>query len=41
QPAVSTVISGAKTPAQVEENAAASDHAPLSAEELRQIQALS
>ena len=37
QPAVSTVISGAKTPAQVEENAAASDRAPLSDDELRQI----
>jgi aryl-alcohol dehydrogenase-like predicted oxidoreductase len=40
QPAVSTVITGAKTPAQVEENAAASNHAPLSNEELRQIAAL-
>ena len=37
QPAVSTVISGAKTPTQVEENAAASDHAPLADGELREI----
>ena len=38
QPAVSTVISGAKTAAQVEENAAASAHAPLSDDELRRTQ---
>jgi aryl-alcohol dehydrogenase-like predicted oxidoreductase len=35
EPAVSTVISGAKTPAQVEENVAASELAPLTEEELR------
>jgi aryl-alcohol dehydrogenase-like predicted oxidoreductase len=37
QPAVSSVISGAKTPAQVEENAATADLAPLSDQELAQI----
>jgi aryl-alcohol dehydrogenase-like predicted oxidoreductase len=37
QPAVSTVISGAKTAGQVEENSAAGEHAPLSDEELREI----
>lgn len=37
QPAVSTVITGAKTPSQVEENAAAGDLAPLSAEELARV----
>jgi aryl-alcohol dehydrogenase-like predicted oxidoreductase len=40
QPAVSTVITGAKTPAQVEENAAASDMAPLADEELRAVAAV-
>lgn len=40
QPPVSTVITGAKTPAQVEENAAACGHAPLSDDELRRIAAL-
>ena len=38
QEAVSTVIVGAKTPEQAEENAAATNYAPLSEEELRQIQ---
>ncbi len=37
QPAISTVIGGAKTPSQVEENAAAADMAPLSDDELAQI----
>jgi aryl-alcohol dehydrogenase-like predicted oxidoreductase len=37
QPAVSTVITGAKTPAQAEENAATSDLPPLSEDELRRI----
>lgn len=41
QPAVSTVITGAKTPPQVEENAAASDMAPLADEELARIGLLS
>lgn len=39
EPAVSTVISGAKTVEQVEENAAASDLAPLPEEELRKAKA--
>jgi aryl-alcohol dehydrogenase-like predicted oxidoreductase len=40
QPAVSTVITGAKTPGQVEENASASELAPLSAEDLARIASL-
>jgi aryl-alcohol dehydrogenase-like predicted oxidoreductase len=40
QEAVATVITGAKTAPQVEENAAASDLAPLAAEELRRAQEL-
>ena len=40
QPAVSTVISGARTPEQVAENAAAADHAPLSDDDLRQVSML-
>ena len=40
QEAVSTVIAGAKTPEQVEENAAASDLAPLPDEDLRRAQVL-
>jgi aryl-alcohol dehydrogenase-like predicted oxidoreductase len=40
QPAVSTVITGAKTPGQVEENTVASELAPLSHEELARIRSL-
>jgi aryl-alcohol dehydrogenase-like predicted oxidoreductase len=40
QEAVSTVIAGAKTAAQVEENARASDSAPLPDEDLRHAQSL-
>ncbi|HEY5639792.1 MAG TPA: aldo/keto reductase, partial [Dehalococcoidia bacterium] len=40
EPAVSTVISGAKTAEQVAENAAASELAPLSDEELREAKRL-
>jgi aryl-alcohol dehydrogenase-like predicted oxidoreductase len=39
QPAISTVITGAKTAAQMEENAAASEMAPLTDEELRAVSA--
>ena len=40
QEAVSTVISGAKTAGQVEENATATELAPLSQDDLRRAQAL-
>ena len=40
QEAVSTVIAGAKTAAQVEENAGASDAEPIADEDLRRAQSL-